>query len=221
MDALEFIASIIGSLAWPGVVLVVLWCNRQRLASLPDWIEELTLPGGTKVKFIRALASAEAKLSASEAPTAAQVEGHADTQSSPDVIAQFPEAIVVQSFIEIVETCGQMLRFLPLPTKGRDPEGVVRGLAHFGYIKGNSVDLFLNLQEAYTAAVRRHINFLLDIDRKAASNRVAGLRPRLLFPRSLKMLAPSVASHRCGRSGSSIKVRAIGKPNVTEKSIHE
>jgi hypothetical protein len=66
MDALEFIASIIGSLAWPSVVLVVLWYNRQRLASLPDWIEELTLPGGTKIKFVRALASAEAKLSASE-----------------------------------------------------------------------------------------------------------------------------------------------------------
>jgi hypothetical protein len=73
MDALEFIASIIGSLAWPGVVLVVLWYNRQRLASLPDWIEELTLPGGTKIKFVRALASAEAKLSASEAPASAQV----------------------------------------------------------------------------------------------------------------------------------------------------
>jgi len=154
MDALEFIASIISSLAWPGVVLVVLWYNQQRLASLPDWVEELTLPGGTKIKFVRALASAEAKLSASEAPASAQVEGRADTQASPDFIAQFPEAIVVQSFIEIVETCGQMVRFLPLPTKGRDPEGVVRGLAHFGYIKQNSVDLFLNLQEAYTAAVR-------------------------------------------------------------------
>jgi hypothetical protein len=47
MDWLGFIASVIGSLAWPGVVLIVLWYNRQRLSSLPDWIEELTLPGGT------------------------------------------------------------------------------------------------------------------------------------------------------------------------------
>ena len=154
MDALGFIASIIGSLAWPGVVLIVLWYNRNRLANLPDWIEELTLPGGTKVKSIKALASAEAKLSVSEPPAAAHVERHADSQVSPDVIAQFPEAIVVQSFIEIVETLGQMVRLLPLPTKGRGPEEVVRGLAHLGYIDQNSVDLFLNLQEAYTAAIR-------------------------------------------------------------------
>jgi hypothetical protein len=45
MGLLEFLASIIGSLAWPGVVLVVLWYNRQRLANLPDWMDELTLPG--------------------------------------------------------------------------------------------------------------------------------------------------------------------------------
>lgn len=61
MGLLEFIASIIGSLAWPGVVLVVLWYNRKRLANLPDWLEELTLPGGAKIKFVRALEKARAQ----------------------------------------------------------------------------------------------------------------------------------------------------------------
>jgi hypothetical protein len=55
MTNAEFIASIIGSLVWPGVVLIVLWCNRHRLANLPDWIDELTLPGGAKIKFVKAL----------------------------------------------------------------------------------------------------------------------------------------------------------------------
>jgi hypothetical protein len=72
MDWLQFFASIIGSLAWPAVVLVVLWYNRHRLANLPDWIEELTLPGGTKVKFTRALDKATGLIFASsvEAPDA-------------------------------------------------------------------------------------------------------------------------------------------------------
>jgi hypothetical protein len=51
MDWLDFFASIIGSLAWPGVVLVVLWYNRQRLANLPDWIEELTFPAPRIANF--------------------------------------------------------------------------------------------------------------------------------------------------------------------------
>jgi hypothetical protein len=153
MDWLGFIASVIGSLAWPGVVLIVLWCNRQRLSSLPDWIEELTLPGGTKVKFTKALdkASAEARLLASEAPDTARFEGR--VASSP-VVEQFPEATVVQSFIELVETLGQMVQFLALPTKGRDPETVIRELTRLGYIDQKSVDLFLSLKRAYTAAVR-------------------------------------------------------------------
>jgi hypothetical protein len=53
MDWLEFIASIVGSLAWPGVVLIFLWINRGHLANLLDWIEELTLPGGFKFKFTK------------------------------------------------------------------------------------------------------------------------------------------------------------------------
>jgi hypothetical protein len=161
MGTLEFVASIIGSLAWPSVVLVVLWYNRKRLANLPDWIDELTLPGGTKLKFIKALDKAsveanllvsEGKLAASEPPDSAHFQAH--VASDTDLATQFPEAAVVQSFIEVVETLGQMLRFLALPTKGRDPLSVVIELARLGYIDQTSVTLFRNLHDAYNAAVR-------------------------------------------------------------------
>ena len=152
MGWLEFFASIIGSLAWPGVVLVVLWYNRQRLANLPDWLDELTFPGGAKVKFVRALdkARVEANLLT---PHVAVIKG---VEPSPlsDLAGQFPEAGVVQSFIEIVETLGKMIRFLPLPTKGRDPTSVIMELARLGYVDQKSVSLFANLKDAFTAAVR-------------------------------------------------------------------
>jgi hypothetical protein len=157
MGWLEFFANIINALAWPGVVLIFLWYNRERLAKLFGLINELTLPGGTGVKFNRALdkASVEAKLLSSEAPDVAHInESHLDSQASSDVAKQFPEAFVVQGFLGVVETLGEMVRFLALPTKGRDPESVVRELARLGYIDQNSVDLFSNLQDAYTAAVR-------------------------------------------------------------------
>src|SRR5947209_17172204 len=100
MGWLEFFASIIGSLAWPGVVLLVLWYNRQRLANLPDLIDELTLPGGAKIKFVRALAraSVEANLLASEAPDIAHAKGQVESDASSELAGQFPEAVVVQSF---------------------------------------------------------------------------------------------------------------------------
>jgi hypothetical protein len=60
----------------------------------------------------------------------------------------------VQSFIELVETLGNMVQFLALPTKGRDPETVMQELARLGYIDQTSVDLFRSLKTAYTAAVR-------------------------------------------------------------------
>jgi hypothetical protein len=155
MNWLEFIASITGSLAWPGVVLLVLWYNRQRLANLPDLIDELTLPGGAKIKFVRALAraSVEANLVASEAPDIAHAKGEVESDAASQLAGQFPETAVVHSFIEIVETLGDMIRFLPLPTKGRDPTSVITELARLGYVDQPTVSLFANLKNAYNAAV--------------------------------------------------------------------
>jgi hypothetical protein len=67
---------------------------------------------------------------------------------------QFPEAVVVHSFIEVVETLGEMVRFLALPTKGRDPMSVVMELARLGYIDQTRIRLFVDLKDAYTACVQ-------------------------------------------------------------------
>jgi hypothetical protein len=48
--------------------------------------------------------------------------------------------------MEIVKTLGQMVRFLPLATKGRDPMSVIRELARLGYVDQKSVSLFVNLR---------------------------------------------------------------------------
>jgi len=136
MNWLQFIASIIGSLAWPGVVLAVLWYNRKRLVALLDWVDELTLPGGAKIKFVKAIdkASVEAtRLLGSEAVLRDHFqifpsEDLGESAPSSDLGDQFPEATVVQSFIEVVETLGKMVPFLALPTKGRDPSRSLQSL---------------------------------------------------------------------------------------------
>jgi hypothetical protein len=57
MDWLQFIASIIGSaLAWPSVIIALLFILRKQISSLAERIEELAF-WGAKMKFARAAAS--------------------------------------------------------------------------------------------------------------------------------------------------------------------
>jgi hypothetical protein len=114
------------------VVLVVLWYNRHRLANLPDWIDELTFPGGAKVKFAKALEKAEeasGKLRASEGRDVAHVKSQV-TPPKPivDLARDHPNAAIVAIFEEIEKILHQMGRFLPLPTKGRDPLSIMYDL---------------------------------------------------------------------------------------------
>jgi hypothetical protein len=158
MDWLEFFASVISSLAWPGVVLVVLWYNRHRLANLPDWIDELTFPGGAKVKFAKALEKAEeasGKLRASEGRDVAHVKSQV-TPPKPivDLARDHPNAAIVAIFEEIEKILHQMGRFLPLPTKGRDPLSIMYDLVRRKYLDLSALRLYQSLAEGRDAAVR-------------------------------------------------------------------
>jgi hypothetical protein len=48
MDWKQFFASMVGSLAWPVVVVALLVLLRKHLASMAERLEELTLPGGAR-----------------------------------------------------------------------------------------------------------------------------------------------------------------------------
>jgi hypothetical protein len=57
MDWLQFIASIIGSLAWPSVIIALLFILRRQIVSLVVRMEELAF-AGVKMKFARAASEA-------------------------------------------------------------------------------------------------------------------------------------------------------------------
>ena len=154
MGVLEFFASIIGSLAWPGVVLVVLWYNRHRLANLPDWIEELTLPGGFKIKFEKALneATKRAELLAPKVQDAHAKDDIGDPLA--DLAKQFPEIAVIESFREIDRTLWTIAyRLFFFPHKNF-PERALAELVRLDYIDENTAQLFKNLRDARDAALR-------------------------------------------------------------------
>ena len=146
------------------VLLIILWYNRVRFSNLfsnvPEWIEELTLPGGTKIRFPKAVQKAAETaelIAAAEAKTPEADSLPEAEQKRPNEIPasfHFYEPLVVESFLEIVELCSSLLRFLALPTKGRDPEGVIAELIRLRFIDAEFSPLFNYLREAYLSAVR-------------------------------------------------------------------
>jgi hypothetical protein len=153
MDGYQFIASIIGSLAWPALVLIVFLVLRGRIAGLLNFLKEAELPWGVKLTFDRALANATAQAE-QIAPEVQQAE--ADTLPERGYVAfatDHPEAAIMESFREIEMTLWEMVRFLALPTKGRDNDSVLRELGRLGYIDDKTIKLFESLRDARNAAV--------------------------------------------------------------------
>lgn len=60
MDYLQFTASLVGSLAWPGVVAFLLFLLRKQLVGLIARIIKAKLPGGIEVAFSEGLAETSA-----------------------------------------------------------------------------------------------------------------------------------------------------------------
>jgi hypothetical protein len=82
MDWLTFLSNLVGSLAWPSVVIVLLIILRRQISALASRLEELTLPGGAKAKFAKLLDEARQQLPAVRSAKAPSFfpRGHPDTQ---------------------------------------------------------------------------------------------------------------------------------------------
>jgi len=122
MDWMQFTASVIGSLAWPSVVVVLLILIRKQLGGLVARIEELNLPGGTSAKFGRALEEIREKVEAArtaERPPKNLM--HFRTLDSGGILTlaeDFPEAAVMEGFRLIEEVIQRNKSKLPDVPKG-------------------------------------------------------------------------------------------------------
>jgi hypothetical protein len=154
MDWLQFISSILVGFAWPSVLIVLMVILRKQISALAARVEEITLPGGAKAKFEKAIAEAREK--------AEKIEPAATDTPTPkiqppdsfflDVANSFPEAAIMGSFQEVERTLWEMVPFLGLPTKGRAPPDVIEELQRKRYIDDNTANLFHKLREARNLA---------------------------------------------------------------------
>jgi hypothetical protein len=114
MDWLTFTATVIGSITWPVVVLILLFPIRNRIADfiapLAQRLVKAKLPGGTELEFRNELEKAEekrealaieGKLVATETPDEAAIVGSAEDPYLK-LVQVSPEAAILQSF-KVVE----------------------------------------------------------------------------------------------------------------------
>jgi hypothetical protein len=149
MDWKAFIASIIGSLAWPVVVVALLIILRKHLGSLAERIEEITFPGGAKATFLKALEQGriEKELAATNNPALAL-----DT-SDPrlELANRFPEAAVMEAYKEVEEVLLELRKSIDLPPR-TNLRSVVRALVEKGLLDSESEPLFASFQQARNAS---------------------------------------------------------------------
>jgi hypothetical protein len=154
VDWKAFVASIVGSMAWPTVVIVLLILLRDQLGSLATRVEEFTFPGGAKAKFKAQLESSRDKLEEVE------LAGTRDLQSreKPDdayleLAKNFPEAAVSQAWKDVEEVLLQTRDRLGEAHRRSNLNSVVRRLREQGLIDGATEELYLSLRQARNTAV--------------------------------------------------------------------
>jgi hypothetical protein len=149
MDWKQFIASIVGSLAWPAVIIVLLILLRHKLGELVSRMEELKLPGGVSAKFGKELEAARQKIEESKAAQEVPKEPvRWRTTDSAELLylaEEFPEAAVMEAFRQVEHAIGENRDKLPDIPKGT-LLSYVKVLAQRGLVDKVAVDLFQRLR---------------------------------------------------------------------------
>jgi hypothetical protein len=154
MDIYQFIASLVGSLAWPSLVAILLWINRGRLKNLPEWLQEMSLPGGWKVIFRKE--NAEATLQADDLKEAGKPQVAAPIAREEQInklVTERPDLAVLDVYRDIEGTIGEIRSRIPgFPTPSTSgPRFVLTELLKRHLIDGQAVSLYEHLRSARNA----------------------------------------------------------------------
>lgn len=152
MDWKQFFASLVGSLAWPVVVVSLLILLRRQLAGMAERLEELTLPGGAKARFDRHLHAAQTQSEKIIVPQVAATESPFVSDEA-QLANKFPEAAVSEAFRHL-EVLIQLIKLhMPMLPVRATSLSVVQTLLDLQKINENEYELYKSLREARNSAV--------------------------------------------------------------------
>jgi hypothetical protein len=152
MDWKQFVASLVGSLAWPIVLLIIVTMYREELIKFLKQIKKIGA-GGVNVELSEQVAAVRDAGKAVEAEQGVQPpEALALNPAIVQLAKSFPEAALVQAFKELEGVLQEIRSRLPDDKPHRNLTEVVKALAEQKYITQNVVALFQKLQETRNIA---------------------------------------------------------------------
>ena len=117
MDGNALAALVISSLSWPAVVCLLLFLLRKNLSGIAERIEEVSLPGGAKAKFVKAMEKVHTEAELVESTNLTSVTSISPRDETRLQLAeQFPEAAIIDAYKEVE---GSIIPSFRVGQKGR------------------------------------------------------------------------------------------------------
>ena len=152
MDWLQFISSIVGSIAWPVAIAIVALIFKKPLQDLLPRITDFEL-WGSKATFAKELKQAEEAADRIEPQPGPRIESSI-TPDDPylELAERFPEAAVIESY-KTVEQYLSGISTSATSERRSTPREIVQSLAREGRISRDVYNLFRRIMETRNAAV--------------------------------------------------------------------
>ncbi|MGM5029635.1 hypothetical protein AB7813_21000 [Tardiphaga sp. 20_F10_N6_6] len=152
MDWKQFIASVVGALAWPTAAIVIVYVFKEQLRHILSQIKKFGA-AGVNVELAQEVQLAERASEAVKFERGDVAENAADIDPSLVNLAQnFPEAALLQSFKGLEGTLLRIRQKLPDDKPHRNLNEVLKALADESYISANVITLFQSLRQARNTA---------------------------------------------------------------------
>ncbi|MGU3475617.1 hypothetical protein [Methylobacterium sp. D48H] len=126
VDILQFISAIVGSLAWPLVVIYLLYLLRHQLSALAKRLQEISLPGGGGAKFRDEVREAQIKLD-----TIVEKEEGATVLIAPKPRIDTPRDKIRDRYTELENQMSLMIAQLPLEKRKIPADIIFHDLKRF------------------------------------------------------------------------------------------
>lgn len=155
MDGFQFIAALVGSLAWPVVVGVLLYLLREQLTGLAVRLKELSLPGGMKATFEKELqVGREIVEQIPDQVPAPQIAPPApeDDKKLVRLAIESPDGALVLAYIELEKALRDVAMKLGMGSKVINQRSIVEELVKRSLISRDAARLFDSLRRARNTA---------------------------------------------------------------------
>lgn len=155
MDGYQFVAALVGSLAWPAVVCALLYLLRKQLTRLAERLEELSLPGGMKATFEKELQVGREIVEQipAQAPAVERVPIEFEEENKLHRLAiEAPDGAIVLAYIDLEKALRDIAIKLSMGPKVMNQRSIMEELVKRGLVSRDASRLFDALRGARNSA---------------------------------------------------------------------